>query len=253
MVDYHVYTGESLPPVASLAGYDYVLAGNGLFKRAQNALLSATIRTAAFKAPLLPTLEESLSLTHGRVPGRLMGLALKESREMAEEMSPRETLFLIRYDPEAQTYTLEHPETEVGTFAGVEYRVEDPTNILVDLHSHHNMAAWFSETDDRDEQGLRVYGVLGRVGTRPELALRVGIYGHHGAIRAEDVFDGVTSLVEEDGGSEPRDLKEEAGKGDPTSRDPDTEGTLVLTGKTAQGLFEQLRRCWEALTPRGRR
>ena len=45
---------------------------------------------------------------------------------------------------------------------------------MVEVHSHHAMRAYFSATDDRDETGRRIYGVLGRLaGPRPEIALRV--------------------------------------------------------------------------------
>jgi hypothetical protein len=39
------------------------------------------------------------------------------------------------------------------------------------------MAAFFSPTDDRDEGGFRFYAVIGRLLTRPELRLRLGMYG----------------------------------------------------------------------------
>ena len=45
---------------------------------------------------------------------------------------------------------------------------------IVEVHSHHAMRAYFSATDDRDETGRRIYGVLGRLdGPHPEIALRV--------------------------------------------------------------------------------
>jgi hypothetical protein len=41
------------------------------------------------------------------------------------------------------------------------------------------MPAFFSETDDRDERGGRLYGVIGRLDTtQPQLVLRQGLYGH---------------------------------------------------------------------------
>src|SRR5256885_8021306 len=36
---------------------------------------------------------------------------------------------------------------------------------VVEVHSHHAMRAYFSNTDDRDETTRRVYGVLGRLDT----------------------------------------------------------------------------------------
>ena len=46
-------------------------------------------------------------------------------------------------------------------------------------------------TDDRDEQGFRIYGVAGRLDTPlPELSLRVGVYGHFAPVGWSQVFDG---------------------------------------------------------------
>ena len=52
------------------------------------------------------------------------------------------------------------------------------------------MHAFFSSTDDADEQGFRLYVVIGNVDTdRPTLAARVGVYGHHMIIDPSVIFD----------------------------------------------------------------
>ncbi|MBV8715456.1 MAG: hypothetical protein JOZ65_10355, partial [Chloroflexi bacterium] len=56
-----------------------------------------------------------------------------------------------------------------GIFA--EIRTTPVHDAIVEVHSHHMMRAYFSATDDRDETGRRVYGVLGRLaGPHPEIA-----------------------------------------------------------------------------------
>jgi hypothetical protein len=59
---------------------------------------------------------------------------------------------------------------------------------VVEVHSHHGMAARFSPTDDADETGFRVFGVLGEIYTQPTLRVRVGLYGHYWEIPATWVF-----------------------------------------------------------------
>jgi hypothetical protein len=62
---------------------------------------------------------------------------------------------------------------------------------VLELHSHHALPAYFSRVDDADEQGLRLYGVVGRLDrTRPEVALRVGAYGHRLPVSWDAVFAG---------------------------------------------------------------
>lgn len=52
-------------------------------------------------------------------------------------------------------------------------------------------AANTSRTDDADEQGLRLYGVVGHLDAeRPEVALRIGAYGHFLPVPWEMVFQG---------------------------------------------------------------
>ena len=63
---------------------------------------------------------------------------------------------------------------------------------LLELHSHHLMAAFFSATDTADEQGFRLYGVVGHLDSAdqhaPEIRIRVGIYGHFWDIPASTVL-----------------------------------------------------------------
>ena len=65
-----------------------------------------------------------------------------------------------------------------------------PAGVVAEFHSHGSSRAFFSATDDRDEQGFRIYGVVGRLDTdRPELSLRVGVYGHFAPVEWSQVFE----------------------------------------------------------------
>ena len=77
---------------------------------------------------------------------------------------------------DGEVYQLVVPP-QAGTSTSVAYR--PPDGVVVEFHSHGRSRAFFSATDDRDEQGFRIYGVVGRLNTpRPELSLRLGVYGH---------------------------------------------------------------------------
>jgi hypothetical protein len=60
------------------------------------------------------------------------------------------------------------------------------------------MPAYFSQTDDRDEQGGRFYAVIGRLDQdQPELVLRLGMYGTWlYNVPALALFEDVGPLVE---------------------------------------------------------
>jgi hypothetical protein len=68
--------------------------------------------------------------------------------------------------------------------------VSNDANILCDLHSHGNMPAFFSQTDDADEQAAKLYAVMGNLDTVPEIRLRVGVYGYWMALPITAVFTG---------------------------------------------------------------
>ena len=63
--------------------------------------------------------------------------------------------------------------------------------MVAEFHSHGGSRAFFSATDDRDEQGFRTYGVVGRLDApQPELRLRVGVYGHFAPVEWPHLFGG---------------------------------------------------------------
>ena len=69
--------------------------------------------------------------------------------------------------------------------------------MVAEFHSHGGSRAFFSATDDRDEQGFRIYGVVGRLNdSYPELRLRVGVYGHFAPLEWSQVFDGLQPTLD---------------------------------------------------------
>jgi len=101
---------------------------------------------------------------------------------------PKEALFHCGYDT---AWSLSIPE-QIRTAVSV--RCTDPfppssANCLVEIHSHHEMPPLFSSTDDQDETGFRIFGVLGHFGHTPQILFRIGIYGHFFYIPADTVTD----------------------------------------------------------------
>jgi PRTRC genetic system protein A len=72
----------------------------------------------------------------------------------------------------------------------VAYRGGCEPTVVLDLHSHHEMNAYFSSTDNADEQGCRFYAVIGKIYSRPELRLRLGMYGDFVELDPCLLFDG---------------------------------------------------------------
>ena len=163
-------------------GYDYVLGAGGVYVQSQSADLTARVVVAPGEVRGLAPVDEKVALTHGPIPARLF----EKGMRWFQAAPDTERLFAVRWDGRA--YRLVLP-AQAGNASSLTYR--PPAGVVAEFHSHGSSSAFFSATDDRDEQGFRIYGVVGRLDTpRPELSLRVGVYGHFAPVDWPQVFGG---------------------------------------------------------------
>ncbi|MFN8632925.1 MAG: hypothetical protein U0893_03655 [Chloroflexota bacterium] len=180
--------------------FDYLLAGDGVYLVAANEDLEVRVPIAQCQVRGLPPVYPSCTLKHGRIPGWIWDAIVWAAH--VGYVSGHEVLLTVRFDPSVG-YRLTVPRQVAGP-AHVVYR--PPADAVLEIHSHGPHAADFSPTDDADEQGLRLYGVVGRVGTgRPEVALRVGAYGHFMPLPWDAVFDGRIGPFDDGFGGSPGD------------------------------------------------
>ncbi len=170
LVNHSIYRGE-LPPHP--AGYDYLLAGNGLFKRAYGNYVAACLPVAPCRVRGLPDLAGMVMLAHGRIPATLLYYVLLDARDKARQR--QEQTYLFRWD--GDRYRVSRPAQQVTAVRVQSYSGQGYDNVVCELHSHHTMPAFFSGVDDADEQGFRFYAVIGRVLAAPEIRVRLGLYG----------------------------------------------------------------------------
>jgi PRTRC genetic system protein A len=177
--------------------YDYVIAAQGIIKRVETPYASADLFLAPLQEELIglrlqPYPLQALRLKVPRIPGNLLLDTLADARRELH----LECFYQFRYDP-AQGWAVTRPEQR-QSWARVGYHTPDPANVVLELHSHNTMPAFFSGTDNADERGGRFYAVIGHLDRpHPELALRMGLYGHWLAnIPALTVFDDLGPLVE---------------------------------------------------------
>ena len=163
-------------------GHDYVLGSGGVYIQSQSAYLTARVIVASCEVRGLAPVAEKVELAHGPIPAALFEVGLR----WFEDDPDTERFFAVRWDGRA--YRLVVPEQE-GTASSLTYT--PPAGVVAEFHSHGRSRAFFSKTDDRDEQGFRIYGVTGRLDSdRPELSLRVGVYGHFAPLDWPQAFDG---------------------------------------------------------------
>jgi len=194
--------------------YDYVLASNGLFIEAEGKLIAARVPVAACEIRGLAPLEPKVVLRYGRVPRHFFDLALNTmlttpDKERYVAVTWNEGYHISVPEQAANKEQLgESSDEGHGSEAGVSYL--NPDSVLLDMHTHPKMRAGFSFTDNCDETGLKLYAVVGHVGSYqevtpdldderamvqlqsncPAIRLRVGVYGYFYQIAWADVFEG---------------------------------------------------------------
>ena len=163
-------------------GFDYVLGSGGVYVQSESAHLTARVLVAPCEVRGLAPVAGKVDLAYGPIPAALFELGLRWFRDDPDT----ERFFAVRWD--GCSYRLVVPP-QLGTATSLAYA--PPAGVVAEFHSHGSSRAFFSKTDDRDEQGFRIYGVAGRLDNdRPELSLRVGVYGHFAPVEWSQVFDG---------------------------------------------------------------
>lgn len=160
--------------------FNYILASNGLFIEAESPVIAARIPVTECEVRGLAPMETKVTLTYGSIPQRFWDLALDS--------------FLA--DPNVEHYAAVTADAGYHFYLPVQdknagsviYKVGE--KVLLDLHSHGCMHADFSSQDNKDEAGLKLYGVVGTLNTTPVVKLRIGVYGYFRTLAWLDIFDG---------------------------------------------------------------
>jgi PRTRC genetic system protein A len=161
-------------------GYNYILAGDGVYIEATNELLYAFIPVAYCKIRGLRPASSQIVLIHRKIDVSLFDLALNTAIAKSE----KEVYFAIVWQGIYHLYFT----SQVGEEAKVTYYTMD--NTIMDIHSHGRMSPFFSQQDDSDEQGLRLSCVVGNLDKIPRVSVRIGVYGNYYQLPWTDVFEG---------------------------------------------------------------
>jgi hypothetical protein len=159
--------------------YEYVLAANGLFIRAERKGLKACIPVQGWFSDRtnlhgLHPVDPYVELEYPHLGQEVLAKILECSRvAAADKDNPLEVLFYLKYGKQ-NGWELIMPEQKATRFS---------------VHSHHSMQPIFSALDNADEQGFRLYGVIGDIFNNPTFHLRIGVWGHFWSIPARWIFD----------------------------------------------------------------
>ena len=127
-------------------------------------------------------------LSADKVPGRI----LEEVIAFFKQDPGKEAAVQIFYDAERKEYRLYYPPQKAESCSVVFRRnpeLENRCVLMMDIHSHGCMRAFFSSVDDHDEKGTRLFMVVGRLDGDAECRLRAGIAGFYRNVPVTDLFD----------------------------------------------------------------
>jgi hypothetical protein len=160
--------------------YNYILAAGGIYVKAKNAHLAATVCIATGEIRGLAPLNEDIQLLKGKIPLYLLVLALS----ILATKPDIEQYLAITWQG---VYRLKIPAQQ-ATAVSVTYETLPET--VLEIHSHTGgVPAHFSPIDDGDEQGFGLYAVIGDLRNLfPTVEIRLGIYGYFLTIERNEVF-----------------------------------------------------------------
>jgi PRTRC genetic system protein A len=188
---YHILTEDNLPPIDPRRVYQYVVAREGVFLLTRGTGLEVLMPISLPCAlPGLASASPGIRFSYPLVDENMVLTILERSKAAQDHTgTPIECLFYLTWEG---MWRLHEPEQDAGPGyvrakqATLEYEVA-----TLEGHSHHNMPAYFSHRDDQAEirdGGFRVYFVLGRIFSQPELRVRICVHGYAWEVPASYFF-----------------------------------------------------------------
>lgn len=183
-----------LIPTNSKKKIFYIMKGDGIWQVRKNNIGTFYIHQSKTKIPGLPSdLKEGLELNVPLIPIILFKNALSFFRAVYRKYQS-EAHIQFFYNIKTKKYFLYCPSQKVSC-GSISYNndcnFKETENILVlEMHSHGDMSAFFSTIDDSDEKGDRFFGVLGNINQyNPDMKFRLSIGGSKIDINIDDIFD----------------------------------------------------------------
>lgn len=168
--------------------FRYIFGATGVFINAVREGLMVRFPIAECEIRGLHEEETFISLGPGKVPleitEQIFSLAKAACINKGE---PIEWMCYLHHD--ADGWRMEIPEQEATESSVRPLDGNAGKGCLIDIHSHNRIPAFWSEKDDKDEQGFKLYTVIGKIFVKPTLRVRVGCYGYFYELDANEIFE----------------------------------------------------------------
>lgn len=169
----------------------YVMAKNGVVEVRSNRIGTFIAKTT--EVPGAEELKESFRFNlPNKVPYDFFLQILSFFRAVNDEFGGAEAALQVFWNEDKQEYFIHCPEQEVSG-ATVNFKrdpeLEAEHLLILDIHSHNTMGAFFSATDNSDEKETRLFGVVGKItNATPEYKFRAMCGGKAIELDIWDVF-----------------------------------------------------------------
>lgn len=188
----HVHTLEdaknSQKPIKYIMGED-----GQVYEMHSTELGDFTVKTNKVKGA--DKVKEGLSLNIPKIPFKLLLQAISFFRDVCGEFNNDEAMLQFWFNKETQEFFAECLEQTTNkvhvTYLRNKELEENPNMVLVmDIHSHNTMDAFWSGTDDASEQETRTYGVIGRLDKAvPSYKFRMSVVGQFLDMKMDQLFE----------------------------------------------------------------
>lgn len=171
--------------------FKYVMTANGVVRIIKNKIGTFVAKVDTIQG--LPEIEEGLILDLPKMPFELFQKTVSFFREVMKHKNGAEALLQFYFDDRNHQYLVYCPEQEVSGSRVDFKRNEDYDSnylLVMDIHSHNSMPAFWSATDTKDEQETRIFGVVGNLNQpNPSWKFRISVGGVHKEIDLFDIFE----------------------------------------------------------------
>jgi PRTRC genetic system protein A len=189
MVEYRICRSDSEGPFVK--PITLAFAQNGMFEVRQNAIGTFTRKIDRVEG--LAPVQEGFRWALSKIPWAIFDQTLAFFRAVMARCDGAEAYLQVFWDREELVYFPHVPRQSVAS-GGVSFirnvELEKQHVLVLEVHSHNSMGAFWSGTDNGDEKAERIYMVIGKVQDRaPEVKLRAGLAGFYMPLELEQVFE----------------------------------------------------------------
>lgn len=178
LVGHRIAATENDPIDAVL--FEYLLAGNGLFVRAERKEFAVSLPLSPQRISGLKNTSIGIAWTKPRIAASLWQEILSHAQNAHSSSNFKEDIYLVYWDASVGSWQWKasgREHTWASTVA--DDSLPEYADCCIELHTHPPGALNFSRADDRDELGkFRIFAILIDVHDKPKIRFRCGVYEH---------------------------------------------------------------------------